>query len=118
MTGCGVVRCRRGLSALSQSGEVAQENASGGGFWDILAQQITGWSKTGQDILRSGSLPRGVYQQTGPTGTITYVQPAESQQDIFGATGGTVTAQAGAGVGLIVIGGAALLLVFMLAKKR
>ena len=85
----------------------------------FISEQVGSWSKTGQNILTSQNLPRGVYQQTTPGGGgITYVQPAGTSQNIFGATGGAVSAQASPGIGIILIGGAALLLVFMLAKGR
>jgi hypothetical protein len=102
---------------LGQSGEVAQENtaASGKGFWDILSEQIAGWSKTGQNILTQQNIARGVLTQTSP-GVFTYVQPAGSQVTLPVGTVG-VSAQGSPGMGLVLLGGAALLLVFMLAKR-
>ncbi len=88
------------------------------GVWDWIAQMASGWSKTGQDILRQQNIARGVYTQTGPGGVqTTYVQPEGTSQNIFGATGGQFGAQASPGFGLVLIGGAALVLVFMLAKR-
>jgi len=101
MTGCQLAAGCRGL---------------GFDWGAFISEQVGSWSKTGQDILRSESLPRGVYTQTGPGGTTTtYVQPAGTSQNVFGATGASATASPG--IGLVVIGGAALLLVFMLAKR-
>ena len=85
------------------------------GFWDILAEQIGGWSRTGQQILQQRNIARGVLTQTAP-GVFTYVQPAGSQVTLPVGTVG-VSAQASPGMGLVLIGGAALLLVFMLAKR-
>lgn len=84
----------------------------------FLQEQIGSWSKTGQNILTSQNLPRGVYSQTGPSGTTTYVQPSGTSQNIFGASGGQYAATASPGMGIVLIGGAALLLVFMLAKRN
>ncbi len=81
----------------------------------LIATQTQSWSSTIQDILKSKNLPRGVYTQTGPSGTTTYVQPAASQANIFGASATGATASSG--VGIVLIGGAALLLVFILAKR-
>jgi hypothetical protein len=93
--------------------------ARGLGFdWGtFIADQSKIWSTTAQNILTQKNLARGVYTQTGPGGTTTYVQPAGTQQNIFGATGGQVSATASPGMGIVLIGGAALLLVFMLAKR-
>jgi len=93
------------------------EETAGFDWGKFIGEQIGSWSKTGQTILTSESLPRGVYQQTGPGGTITYTQPSGSQQNIFGATGGQVGATASPGMGLVLVGGAALLLVFLLARR-
>ena len=76
----------------------------------FISEQVGSWSKTGQNILTSQNIPRGVYQ-TGPGGT-TIVQP-----EGVPITSGAANLQASPGVGLIVLGGAALLLVFMLARK-
>ena len=82
----------------------------------MIADQISSWGKTGQQILLGENIPRGVYTQTGPGGTTTYVQPAGTSQNIFGAGAGTATASSG--MGLVLVGGAALLLVFLLARKH
>jgi hypothetical protein len=81
----------------------------------LIATQTQSWSSTIQDILKGKNLPRGVYTQTGPGGTTTYVQPTGTQANIFGATATGATANSG--MGIVLIGGAALLLVFMLARK-
>lgn len=96
MTGCQTVSCR----------------GMGQGFdWGkFIAEQVGSWSKTGQDILRSENLPRGIYQ-TGPGGT-TIIQP-----EGVAVPSGTANLQASPGFGVVLIGGAALLLVFMLAKR-
>jgi hypothetical protein len=86
----------------------------------FISDQVSGWSKAGQNILTSQNQTKGIYTQTGPQGTITYVQPAGTSQNIFGAssTGITGTATTSSGMGIVLIGGAALLLVFMLAKGK
>jgi hypothetical protein len=93
------------------------DDTSGFSLSKFIADQIASWSKTGQDILKAENLPRGVYTQTGPYGTTTYIQPAGTSQNVFAATGGTLAAQASPGMGLILLGGAALLLVFLLARR-
>ncbi len=80
----------------------------------FISEQVGSWSKTGQNILTSQNIPRGVYT-SGPGGT-TYVQPEGSQVTLpVGA--GSFQAQASPGFGIVLVGGAALLLVFMLARK-
>ena len=91
--------------------------SSGSGFWDFLAKQIGGWSTTGQQILQQRNIARGVYTKTTPSGQVVYVQPEGTGQNIFQAVEGGVQAQGSSGMGLILVGGAALLLVFMLAKR-
>jgi hypothetical protein len=91
------------------------------GNW--LENLISGVAKTGENILTQQNLARGVYTSTGPGGqTTTYVQPAGTSQNVFAATqtgvAGNVAASGIPNLGMIVIGGAALLLVFMLARKK
>jgi hypothetical protein len=96
-------------------------SARGLGFdWGaFIADQSKIWSTTAQNILTQRNLARGVYTKTEPGGTTTYVQPEGTQQNIFSAIGGQmgVTGTASAGMGLVVVGGAALWLVFKLAKR-
>jgi hypothetical protein len=84
-----------------------------------VANLIGGAAKTGETVITQQNLAKGVYTQTGPNGTITYVQPANNSSNIFGAssTGITGTASASGSMGLVLMAGAGLLLVFMLAKK-
>ena len=84
-----------------------------------LESLISGVAKTGENILTQQNLAKGVYTQTSPTGTVTYVQPAGTSQNIFGATSTGITGAAtgSSGMGLILLAGAGLFLVFMLAKK-
>ena len=77
----------------------------------FIGEQIGSWSKTGQSILIGQNIPRGVYQ-TGPGGT-TIVQP-----EGIPVPSGTANLQASPGFGIVLLGGAALLLVFMLAKRN
>lgn len=87
-----------------------------GGWWDLLQRQIASWSKTGQQILLSREIPRGVYTRTGPGGTITYVQPAGQQPSIF--TGGEAAASGfGPGFGMVLLAGGVFLVVLMMAGK-
>lgn len=87
-----------------------------GKWWDFLQGQIAQWSKTGQQILQSREIPRGLYTRTGPGGTITYVQPAGPQPSIFG--GGEVGAAGfGPGLGLVVAGAAAFVVVMVIAGR-
>jgi hypothetical protein len=86
-----------------------------------LENLISGVAKTGENILTAKNTVRGVYTATGPGGqTVTYVQPAGNPTNIFGASQtsvlGGVTGTSSS-MGLILVGGAALLLVFMMAKK-
>jgi hypothetical protein len=85
---------------------------SGLGFdWStLIGEQIASWSKTGQQILQQQNIARGVYT-TGPGGT-TIVQP-----EGVAVPSGTANLQASPGFGVVLIGGAALLLVFMLARR-
>jgi hypothetical protein len=86
-----------------------------------LESLISGVAKTGENILTQQNLAKGVYTQTSPTGTVTYVQPAGTSQNIFGASStgitGTASGTLSSGTGLILLAGAGLFLVFMLAKK-
>lgn len=88
-----------------------------------LQNLISGGVKTVEDIFKAQNVTRGVYTATGPGGQqVTYVQPEGTSQNVFAATqtgvSGGVTATGTPNLGMIVIGGAALLLVFMLARKR
>ena len=91
--------------------------ASGPSWWQSL---ITGAAGTAEKILVAQNQTKGVYTQTSPSGTVTYVQPAGNTANIFGAssTGITGTGTASSGMGLVLIAGAGLLLVFMMAKGR
>ena len=82
----------------------------------FLAQQAAGWSRTAQNILGQRETPRGVLTQTAP-GVFTYVQPEGSSVTLPVSTAG-FSASASPGVGIILIGGAAVFLLFMLARKR
>lgn len=86
-------------------------------WWQSL---ITGAAETAENVLMQRNLAKGVYTKTTPQGTVTYVQPAGTNANVFGAsdTGISGTASASPGMGIVLIGGAALLLVFMLAKGR
>ena len=93
---------------------------SAGTSW--LESLISGIAKTGENVLTAKNTVRGVYTSTGPGGqTTTYVQPEGTSQNIFsGSQTSSQTGVAASGapnLGMIVIGGAALLLVFMLARK-
>ena len=91
-------------------------SASEPNWWQNL---ITGAAGTAEEVLLQRNLARGVYSKTTPQGTVTYVQPAGTSQNVFGAsdTGITGAASASPGVGLVVLGGAALILVFMMVKR-
>lgn len=94
--------------------------ASTGFNWDSwVASLIGGAAKTTEGILTAQNQTKGVYTQTGPNGTITYVQPSGNAANIFGAssTGITGSATGSSSMGLILVGGAALLLVFLVARK-
>ena len=87
--------------------------------WDSwVANLIGGAAKTTENILTAQNQTKGVYTQTGPGGTVTYVQPAGNQGNIFSSTGITGTATGSSGMGMILIAGAGLFLVFMLAKGK
>jgi len=86
------------------------------GVWDTILAQISSWSKTGQDILKAENLPRGVLTQTAP-GQFTYVQPSGTQPSLPVSTTG-FQATASSGFGMVVIGGAALLVLFMMMRKK
>ncbi len=110
----------RGMGAYQSgpdvgSGEVAATPTTGSSNWGWLTDVIGSWSKTGQQILLNENVVRGVYTdaKTGQT----YVQPAGNTSNIFSAVGGSVSGTASPGLGLVLIGGGALLLVFMLARK-
>lgn len=101
--------------------EVACGESSGGpsngGFWDTISNLVNTWSTTGQKILTAQNLPRGVYTQTGPGGTVTYVQPSGSNVTLpVGA--GTLQASANTGFGMVLIAGAAVLVLFMLMRRK
>jgi len=86
------------------------QDAGGFDWGKFISEQIGSWSTTGQKILVGQNIPRGVYQ-TGPGGT-TIVQPEGIP---ISQTG--ISAQASPGFGIVVLGGAALLLVFLLARR-
>lgn len=99
--------------------EVAgQQTAPSGGIdWrTLLAQQAASWSRTAQGILQQRNMPRGVLTQSGPD-VFTYVQPEGSQVTLPVGTA-RFSASASPGIGIILIGGAAVLLVFMLARRK
>jgi hypothetical protein len=91
--------------------------ASGGGIWDWIGKTALSWSQTGQKILLAQNVPT-TYTRTGPGGTIQYTQQG-GQVPIFGASdvSGQLSGQASSGTGMILVAGAALLLVVMLARK-
>lgn len=99
----------------------AMPAASTGFNWDSwVASLVGGAAKTAETVITAKNQTKGVYTQTSPTGTVTYVQPEGNTSNIFGAssTGITGTATTSSSMGMILIGGAALLLVFMLAKGK
>jgi len=101
MTGCRLANNCRGLG---------QDQTVGFDWGKFISEQIGSWSQTGQQILIGQNIPRGVYQ-TGPGGT-TIVQP-----EGMPVPTGTASLQASPGFGIVLVGGAALLLVFMLARR-
>jgi len=104
-----------GEQARAELASLAGVGGLGIDWGQLISTQVSGWSSTLQDVLKGRNLPRGVYTQTGPSGTTTYVQPAGTQANIFGASATGATASSG--VGIVLVGGAALLLVFMLARR-
>jgi hypothetical protein len=72
---------------------------SGGGFdWGALNKTLQAGINTAGNLLKLELTPRGTYTQTGPQGTITYVQPAGQQANVpFVAGQQTATYQVGTG---------------------
>ena len=84
------------------------------------ANLIGGAAKTTEGILTAQNQTKGVYTQTNKDGTITYVQPAGNTGNIFTAssTGITGTGTANSGMGMILIAGAAMLVLFMMMGRK
>lgn len=86
-----------------------------------LQNLISGAFKTTENILTAKTQTKGVLTQTAP-GVFTYVQPEGSKVTLpvnvspAGTLG--VNASASSGMGLVLVGGAALLVVFMMAKGK
>lgn len=76
---------------------------------------ISGAFKTTENILTAKTQTKGVLTQTAP-GVFTYVQPEGSQVTLPVGTIG-VSATASSGMTMLMIGGAALVLVFVLSRK-
>ncbi len=104
MTGCLPVGCHPGLG----------EETAGFDWGKFISEQIGSWSKTGQNILTSQNMPRGVYT-SGPGGT-TYVQP-EGSTTTLPVGAGSFQAQASPGFGLVLVGGAALIGLMLLMRR-
>ena len=84
------------------------------------ANLIGGAAKTAEGILTAQNQTKGVYTQTNKDGTITYVQPAGNTGNIFTAssTGITGSGTANSGMGMILIAGAAMLVLFMMMGRK
>jgi len=92
---------------------------SGGGFWNTVQDLVKSWSTTGQQILTAQNIPRGVYSYRDPrTGALTqYVQP-EGSTVTLPVGGGTFQAQANTGFGMVLVAGAAALVLFMMMRRK
>ena len=116
----GLGDCPAGQVA-DETGVCISTGAPSTGFdWSSwTAGLISGVSKTVENVIGQKNLAKGVYTQTSPTGTVTYVQPAGTSANIFGATSTGITGAAtgSSGMGMILLAGAGLFLVFMLANK-
>ena len=92
--------------------------AAGSDTWGWLQNLISGGVKTSSRSNSGQNIPRGVYTQTGPGGVqTTYVQPEGSATTLPVGTG-TFQAQASSGFGLVLVGGAALLVLFMMMRRK
>jgi hypothetical protein len=99
----------------------------GGGLGDTAATTTDSWwqklisgaATTAENILTAKNQTTGVYTKNAD-GSVTYVQPAGNTSNVFSAssTGVTGSATGTSSMGLILVGGAALLMVFLLAKGK
>ena len=101
------------------TGTTSAPNSGGSGptWWQ---QAVTDWGRTGQQILLNQNQPRGTYTQTGPGGTIRYVQPEGNASNIPFAAG-AFNVQAGIGSGSmmpILLLGAGLVAVMLVMNRR
>jgi hypothetical protein len=100
------------------AGTAGSTGATGSGTdWSWLQNVIGGAVNTAETILKNQNVVRGVLTQTSP-GVYQYVQPAGSQVTLPIGASQVVSASASPGMGIVLVGGAALLLVFMLAKGK
>jgi hypothetical protein len=78
---------------------------------------IGGATKTVEGILTAKNQTKGILTQTAP-GVYTYVQPEGSQVTLPIGTSQVVSATGSTGMGMILLAGAGVFLVFMLAKGK
>jgi hypothetical protein len=83
-------------------------------WWQTI---IGGAVTTVEDILKAKNTVRGVLTQTSP-GVFQYVQPTGSQVTLPVGTSQVVSATGSSGMGMILLAGAGIFLVFMLAKGK
>jgi hypothetical protein len=113
-----------GLNDVREMAGLGQTPAASSASW--LESLISGGAATAEQIAVAQNLPTGVYTSTGPGGaSTTYVQPAGSTQNIFSASqtgvtgtlGTTATGTLSGSGGMILMAGAAILLVFMMTQR-
>jgi hypothetical protein len=124
MTNC-VAPCRGLGSDIPVINEAIAAGASGYGTapastsssW--LQNLIGGAVGTVEDIFKAKNVVRGVLTQTSP-GVFQYVQPTGSNVTlpISQSPVGSLTASGSSGMGMILLAGAGVFLVFMLAKGK
>lgn len=114
--GCGLGT----IPAIDEAILAGQANTSGtGSNWSWLQNIVGGAVGTVEDILKSRNVVRGVLTQTSP-GVFQYVQPEGSGVTLpVGVSPvGSLSAAGSSGMGMILLAGAGIFLVFMLAKGK
>ena len=121
MTNCGDCRQLGTIPAIQDAIDAGQVplDPGGGDNYSWIQSLIGGAVGTVQDIFRAKNTVRGVLTQTSP-GVFQYVQPTGSNVTlpITQSQVGSLTASGNSGMGMILLAGAGVFLVFMLAKGK
>lgn len=116
--GCGLASGLGTEPAIQDVIDAGNVSASGSNSsW--LQNLIGGAVTTVEDIFKAKNTVRGVLTQTSP-GVFQYVQPTGSTTTlpVTTSTVGSLTASGSSGMGMILLAGSGLFLVFMLAKGK
>jgi hypothetical protein len=111
--GCGLGSDIPAINDAIAAGNVSTTASSSNWLQDLIGGAVS----TVEDIFKAKNTVRGVLTQTSP-GVFQYVQPEGSSVTLPVTTSSTSSLTAsGSSTGLILMGGAALLLVFLVARK-